>query len=676
MPTQQDGDPPVTASATAAATEGTEGAEDAEGTVGAEGAAATEAGGAVGPGSWIARLRARDEWTFFAVLPRAHRGLAVAWWTLIVLRGALPALFAVTVGLLVDAIDDNTSPTGPLCAAGVVFVLFRLLVPFHSLVGTALGERLSCLLHDLLVESTTAPDGIAHLESRELADKLAGARDFDQGTVGPPMAISVGLIAGGLVEAAVGIGQLVVLAAYTWWAPLLVGGAWTATHWLLRESSFWDRNSGEVLEAQRRSDYTYKLAVEAAAAKELRIFGLGGWVVDQFTANRRRLVELRWETTRLKQRPLRWTILLLVAANGLVLWSLARDAVSGAVGTGEVVVFAQAVVGASAIAFGGLNWALPPAAGSVAAVLALGPAMAETGGLAGGDRGAKAAPGTEPAPRPTTEHGVETAVGAETAVGVKAAVGAEVRFRGVGFHYPTDSRPVLSGLDLTVEAGRSLAIVGLNGAGKTTLVKLLCGLYEPTHGTIEVDGTGLHRLDLTAWRRRVTAVFQDFNRYELPLRANVAPLGAPDEVVGAALADAGAADLAGLDTVLAAGYEGGRDLSGGQWQRVAVARALCAVRQGAEVVVLDEPTAQLDVRGEAEIFDRILKATEGCTTVLISHRFSTVRHADRICVLEDGRVAELGTHDELMAARGRYREMFDLQASRFDSEEESDGIVL
>ncbi|MFD0346493.1 ATP-binding cassette domain-containing protein [Kitasatospora aburaviensis] len=147
----------------------------------------------------------------------------------------------------------------------------------------------------------------------------------------------------------------------------------------------------------------------------------------------------------------------------------------------------------------------------------------------------------------------------------------------------------------------------------------------------------------------------------------------PDEVVEAALTDAGAADLADLDTVLAPGYDGGRDLSGGQWQRVAVARALCAVRQGAGVVVLDEPTAQLDVRGEAEIFDRILTATKGCTTVLISHRFSTVQHADRICVLADGRVAELGTHDELMAANGRYRQMFDLQASRF--EEEPDGIA-
>jgi ABC-type multidrug transport system fused ATPase/permease subunit len=165
-------------------------------------------------------------------------------------------------------------------------------------------------------------------------------------------------------------------------------------------------------------------------------------------------------------------------------------------------------------------------------------------------------------------------------------------------------------------------------------------------------------------------VFQDFIRFELPLRDNVAPAGAPDAAVIAALESAGAANLASLDTVLARGYEGGTELSGGQWQRVALARALCAVHLGAGVVLLDEPTAQLDVRGEAEIFDRILASTRQCTTILISHRFSTVRHADRICVLEHGRVIELGTHDELLALGGRYRTMFDLQAQRFTDDEE------
>jgi len=256
--------------------------------------------------------------------------------------------------------------------------------------------------------------------------------------------------------------------------------------------------------------------------------------------------------------------------------------------------------------------------------------------------------------------------------GSRPAAGAparDVRFRDLTFAYPGGS-PILDHFDLSIPAGSSLAIVGQNGAGKTTLAKLLCRLYDPQSGAIEIDGVDLRDFSLNSWRGRVTAVFQDFTRFELPLRDNVALAGAPDEVVNRVLTSAGAANLAGLDTVLARGYEGGTELSGGQWQRVALARALCAIEIGAGVVLLDEPTAQLDVRGEAEIFDRILAATRHCTTILISHRFSTVRHADRICVLEKGRVIELGTHDELIAKSGRYRTMFDLQAQRFVEDEE------
>ena len=175
-----------------------------------------------------------------------------------------------------------------------------------------------------------------------------------------------------------------------------------------------------------------------------------------------------------------------------------------------------------------------------------------------------------------------------------------------------------------------------------------------------------------AWRARLAAVFQDYVRYELSLRENVAPLGVGDRAPAPTTRRSSARSSSpaptsspSLDTVLSRQYEGGTDLSGGQWQRVALARALLAVERGAGVILLDEPTAQLDVRGEAEIFDRILEATRGLTTILVSHRFSTVRHADRICVLEHGKVVELGSHDELMAKGGRYRHMFELQASRF-----------
>jgi ATP-binding cassette, subfamily B, bacterial len=375
----------------------------------------------------------------------------------------------------------------------------------------------------------------------------------------------------------------------------------------------------------------------------LRLFGLAGWTIERFVLRRTRLHELQYAATRLRERPVVWSLLLVAAANLLVFWSLAGAALNGGIGLGAVVIYAQSAVGISMIAFGGLNWALDGSAAPVAAVLRLEPAMRASGALASGPRRASGPEG-------------------------------EIRCRDLTFAYPRGT-PVLEHFDLTIPAGSSLAIVGQNGAGKTTLAKLLCRFYDPQSGGIEVDGVDLREMDLASWRSRITAVFQDFMRLELSLRDNVAPAGAPDEIVRAALESAGGASLASLDTVLARGYDGGTDLSGGQWQRVALARALCAVTLGARVVLLDEPTAQLDVRGEAEIFDRILAATRQCTTILISHRFSTVRHADRICVLEQGRVIELGTHEELMAQGGRYRTMFDLQAQRFTGGEQEEGTT-
>ena len=200
--------------------------------------------------------------------------------------------------------------------------------------------------------------------------------------------------------------------------------------------------------------------------------------------------------------------------------------------------------------------------------------------------------------------------------------------------------------------GASLAIVGQNGAGKTTIAKLLCRLYDPDSGSIEIDGVDLRDLDLDAWRAQLAAVFQDFVRYELTAaRQRRTRSAATTDVVEAALEQAGALDLADLDTPMAKGYPGGVDLSGGQWQRVALARALAEVGAGADVVLLDEPTAMLDVRGESEIFRRVLGATSEATTILVSHRFSTVRQADLICVVEHGRAIELGSHDELVRAR-------------------------
>ncbi len=609
----------------------------------------------------IERLRARPEWQFFRVLPRADRLLTAGWWLVLVVRGLLPALFAVAMGVLVGAVGRGAPLTGPLGFVGIVFVLLQVLTPLHQALGANLGSRTAAWLYDQLTTACVRPPGMGHLESPELTTDLTLARDFDLGITGPPLAIAMDFIASGLVEMVGGLAAAALLAAYAWWAPLLLAGAWLATHWLLRESAIWrDRNTEEVRGAQRHADYAYRLAVDPPAAKELRLFGLADWVVERFTGQHRRLNDLRWEATRLRERPVVWSLLLVLAANGIVFGALAADAAAGRLPLAQTVTFVSAAIAVSAIAFGGLSWALDGGAAPIGAVLRLEGSMERAGALAPGSDAADAADAAD-----TTG----AARGMRTSDRLPAR---EIRFRGVRFAYPqadgTSGAPILDGFDLTIPAGSSLAIVGQNGAGKTTLAKLLCRLYDPQAGAIEIDGVDLREIDLDAWRGRLAAVFQDFIRFQLPLRENVDPLGgrgASDAVIREALQAAGAAHLAELDTVLARGYPGGTELSGGQWQRVALARALAAVRSGAGVVLLDEPTAQLDVRGEAEIFDRILAATRQVTTILISHRFSTVRHADRICVLEAGRVVELGTHDELIALGGRYRDMFELQASRF-----------
>jgi ABC-type multidrug transport system fused ATPase/permease subunit len=588
--------------------------------------------------SMTARLRARQELALARALWRADAPLTVAWWLGVLLRGALPAVLAVTSGWLVGAVTDGTSTTAPLIAVGVVFVLAQVVGPLHEAMGYNLGDRTSTSLNDRLMAATLAPPGIAHLERADLASDLSMARDFDLGITGPPLSYGMNFIADGLVYLVVGAASAIVLLRFGWWQAIVLVLAWSSTHWMLRESAVWrDRNTPEVQSAQRHADYAYRLAVDPPAAKEVRLFGLADWVIERFARHRRHLLDLQHHATRLRERSVASCLAIVLVANGLVFWTLAARAVDGRLELADAVVALQAAVGVSAIAFGGLSWALDGAAAPVAAVARLEATMPSSAQL---DQRTTADAPTEPGPGP------------------------ELRFDDVSFAYP-GGPPVLEHLDLTVPAGSSLAIVGQNGAGKTTLAKLICRLYDPTGGAIRADGTDLRELRLAEWRRRVTAVFQDFVRFELPLRANVAPAGADDDVVLAALAAAGGHTLSDLATTLAKGYPGGTDLSGGQWQRVALARALCAVELGADVVLLDEPTAQLDVRGEAEIFERILAATRGCTTILVSHRFSTVRHADHICVLEHGAVVEFGSHDELIDLGGRYRTMFDLQASRF-----------
>ena len=222
----------------------------------------------------LSRLRERAEWQFFAVLPRADRALALAWWAVLALRGVLPAAFAVTMGVLVAAVQHGQSLGVPLAAAGAVFVLLQVLAPIHQAISANLGSRVAAWLFDRLSEACVGPPGMGHLEDAKLTSDLTVAREFDAGMTGPPMHVNMDFIAGGLVQTLVGLASAAVLLAYAWWAGVVLAGAWLATHWLLRESAVWrDRNTEEVRAAQRDADYAFELAVQPAPAKELRLFG-------------------------------------------------------------------------------------------------------------------------------------------------------------------------------------------------------------------------------------------------------------------------------------------------------------------------------------------------------------------------------------------------------------------
>jgi ATP-binding cassette, subfamily B, bacterial len=601
----------------------------------------------------VTKLRGSSISSLFRANIRASKALGIVWWAMLLVRAVLPAGITLGLGALVKAISGGQSVNTPLLVVAICFAVFSVSGPLHTQLGAILGDRTSGQLQSELVSACSTPAGIAHLERPGLAAELVAARDFDLGIMGPPISVSMGFVGGGLVMLLGGAAQAIALATVTWWGAIVIAAAWLSTHWLLRGSSFWaHRGDPAVQQEQRHADYAYRLAVDAAPAKEIRVFGIGEWIVDRFAIRRNSLLDMQWKAMKLQQRSLAAVFAVLAVAHVVVLVPLFRSALNGEYSLSAVVVAVQAMVGVAALGVGvSFSWALDAAAAPVKAIEGLRGRMAKEGSLSA-------------APDPELRE--------VTARNIGNLPASDIRFVDVGFTYPAGGAPVYEHLNLTIPAGKSLAIVGRNGVGKTTLVKLLCRLYDPTSGSVRVDDIDIRNFDPEEWRSRIACVFQDFVRLELSLRDNVAPSGAgdrgavDDQLILSALTISGADGLAQLDQRLSKAHVGGTDLSGGQWQRVALARAIAGVKLGAGVVILDEPTAQLDVRGEAEIFERLIEVTRGCTTILISHRFSTVRHADRIVVLERGDVVESGSHEELMASGGRYKTMFELQAARFD----------
>jgi ATP-binding cassette subfamily B protein len=499
-----------------------------------------------------------------------------------------------------------------------------------------------------LAAAVCVPAGIEHLEDSAVLDQLASATGelSSSRPADAPMAL-----ASAFGDRLTGFIACVVLASFRWYIGVLFFAGWSLLRpplrRLLTERALLVRRAIPEL---RHSWYYLGCAYRPAFAKEVRVFGLGRWIMARHRD--------KW------------------LAGMEPPWQQMRHFRNRAFGFGAVVAVMY-VAGAGVLALAA--WHHDISLGTVAIMLPMLPSTMQAGGVsiadvtleqmlagipdldelagrlqAGMGRPGTSRPGTGWAGTGQLSTG-QLSTGqtdGQSATGRPAQL---IRFESVGYRYPGGSEPVYTDLDLDLDlpVGDSLALVGANGAGKTTLITLLARLREPTAGRITADGTDLRELDARSWQRQVAVVNQDFGRYPLSARENVAfrdliadglAPGFDESALEKAAIRAGALDFIqalphGWDTICAPGYHGGTDLSGGQWQRIALARALYAAARGARVLVLDEPTAQLDIRAEAAFYHRFLELTVGLTPIVISHRFATVRRARRIAVLDCGRIA-------------------------------------
>jgi len=581
---------------------------------------------------------------------RISPGWTLATVALAVVQGVLPLAGLYMIQLIVDAVTAGLEATDTNAAfanvawliliAGLIGLASALARSVSMLVSEAQGQVVTDHISDLIHSQSIAVD-LEYYENSRYYDVLHRAQ---QEAPYRPTRIVNDLVMVG--QSAITLaGVIGILFAIHWSVGLIiVAAALPSAYVRLRYSQRLYRWETARTDQDRRAWYLHWLLTDGTFAKEIRIFGLGdtfrGWFKELRGA-------LRGERLRLTARRSLADLVSQAVATAAVFGTFAYIAwrtLQGSITLGAMMMYYTAFNT-------GLN-ALQSVLGGVAGLyednlfltyyhefMALGPRVVES-------------PAPRPVPRPM-RHGIV--------------------FEDVTFDYPDTTRTALADIDLHIRPGEVTALVGANGSGKTTIVKLMCRLYDPQSGRVTLDGVDLRELPVSELRRGISVIFQDFVKYQLTARQNIwvgnvaLPEDDPavEEAARAAGADAVIGELGlGYDSMLGKWFEDGEELSIGEWQRIALARAFV---RDAEILVFDEPTSALDPVSEWQAFEHIRTLAKGRAVVLISHRFSTVRNADRIHIVEQGRIVESGTHDELMTLDGRYASMYEVQARAYQA---------
>ena len=612
--------------------------------------------------SWLERRREtlRRRWALVALLRDTSPTLVAVAVIVAAAAGISPVAVMLAGGSLASRIEialsggvSQSELDAILRAFGLVIAAFlvgEILVPLQNRVRWLVTKRVDGAARHRVMTAALAGTDMSRLHGQEFLDAMGLARGLIRWSATPGGG-AAGII-GVCRDYLSGIAAAVVLATFQ---PVIALAA-VAVALVLRVR--WRRATLEIIEVWMKSTsdrregwYFAELGLGRVAANEMRLFGLGQWLRSRINK-----AGLRAWTPTWRQRTIGmgWTTLIqLILVGGVAIAGLvwaARASVSGSLDVGELVVFVPAlfaVLGAgryfnddTAVEYGTV---VLPAIETLER-LAASTLEQETG---------RVAPRTD---RPPT-----------------------VEMRRVSFRYPGGDADILADVDLKIPGGTSAALVGVNGAGKTTLIRLLCGLYPPTGGAVLVDGVDLREVDLPTWHRLLAPMFQESLRLPATVADNVG-IGTVERIddkgaVRSSLDEAGALRFTRRlpqeeQSVLATRYADGSDLSGGQWQRLHLARALFAIHNGARVLLLDEPTSNLDTMSEERLVHRLLDQTSGtATTLLVTHRLALARRADQIFVLDHGRVVERGTHDELLEQGGRYARAFSMQASLYPLED-------